>query len=87
MKVKSEFVLRNVAGSYIVVATGAACMDFNGMITLNDTGAFIWKCLEKETSVDEIVAEILKEYDVTPEHAKQAVETYLEKLKEVGCLA
>lgn len=86
MKVKSDFVLRCVAGSNIVVPTGQACVDFNGMITLNDTGAFIWKCLEKDTTVDEIVAEIRKEYDISERDAKKAVETYLDQLKDAGCL-
>lgn len=86
MKVKSDFVLRNVAGSFIVVPTGAACMDFNGMITLNETGAFIWKCLQEDTNVDAIADEILKEYDVSKEDAVAAVEVFVKKLQDEGCL-
>lgn len=87
MKVKSEFVLRSVAGSNIVVPTGSACVDFNGMITLNDTGAFIWRCMEEDTTVEKIVAEIRKEYDISAEDAEKAVNVYVEQLKEAGCLA
>lgn len=86
MKVKSDFVLRNVAGSFIVVPTGAACMDFNGMITLNETGAFIWKCLQSETTVEQIAEDILKEYDISKADAIAAVKTFVNKLKEEGCL-
>ena len=40
MQIKPGFAMRKIAGSNIVVPVGAAASDFNGMITLNDTGAF-----------------------------------------------
>ena len=42
MQIKPSFAMRKIAGSNIVVPVGAAASDFNGMITLNDTGAFLW---------------------------------------------
>ena len=42
MKIKEGFILREVAGNYIVVAVGSAVKQFNGVITLNETGAFLW---------------------------------------------
>ncbi|WP_455543007.1 hypothetical protein [Intestinibacter sp.] len=42
MKRNQDFILRNIAGEYIMVATGDATQAFNGMITLNDVAAFIW---------------------------------------------
>ena len=42
MKVKEDFLLREVAGCYVVVPVGKATVDFNGMLNLNDTGAFLW---------------------------------------------
>ena len=44
MQIKPGFAMRKIAGSNIVVPVGAASSDFNGMITLNDTGAFLWNC-------------------------------------------
>ena len=43
MKIKDGFILRNVAGNNVVVPIGQATIDFNGMIILNDTGAFIFE--------------------------------------------
>lgn len=43
MKIKNGFILRNVSDAYVVVAVGEAAKDFNGMITLNETGAFYGK--------------------------------------------
>ena len=64
MKIKEGFVLRTIAGSNIVVPVGAASIDFNGMITLNDSGAFLWKELEQDCDIDDLTAALLREYDV-----------------------
>ena len=86
MKIKDGYILRTVAGSNIVVPVGKRTLDFNGMITLNDTGAFIWQQLEHETDEDRIVAAILEAYEVEEPRARSCVESFLEKLREVGCL-
>ncbi len=87
MKIKDGFILREVAGSYLVVAVGAAVKQFNGMINLNETGAFLWRILEKGATEEEAVAELLKEYDVDEETAKADVKAFVTKLTEAGLLA
>lgn len=86
MKTKEGFVLRTIAGSNIVVPVGAACVDFNGMITLNDSAAFLWKELEKSSDVDGLVAALLREYDVDAETARKCTEDFIAKLREAGCV-
>ena len=87
MKVKEGFVLRSVAGSNIVVPTGDACLDFNGMITLNESGAFLWRVLEQGSDVDGMTAALLKEYEVDEATARICPESFLKKLTEAGCIA
>ena len=87
MKIKDGFILREVAGSYLVVAVGAAVKQFNGMINLNETGAFLWRILEKGATEEEAVAELLKEYDPDEETAKADVKAFVSKLTEAGLLA
>lgn len=87
MKIKDGFILREIAGSYLVVAVGAAVKQFNGMINLNETGAFLWRILEKGATEEEAVAELLKEYDVDEETAKADVKAFVSKLTEAGLLA
>ena len=86
MKLKDGFILRTVAGSNVVVPIGKRTVDFNGMITLNDTGAFIWRQLEQNKDEAQIVAAILESYDVEAERAQRCVRGFVEKLREVGCL-
>lgn len=85
MKLKSGFVLREVAGSFVVVPTGSE-LDFNGMINLNETGKTIWNCLENDTDIDAVIAVILSEYDTDEATARTAVEGFVEKLRSHGFL-
>ena len=87
MKIKEGFVLRSVAGSNIVVPTGDTCLDFNGMITLNESGAFLWRVLEQGSDVDGMTAALLKEYEVDEATARSCAESFLKKLTEAGCIA
>ena len=48
MKIRNGFMLRKVGGQNVVVAVGAASRDFNGIIKLNETGAFLWELLKSE---------------------------------------
>lgn len=85
MKIKEGFVLRQVAGDTVVLPSGD--MEINAMITLNETGAFLWKKLEQETTVDQLVAEVLKVYETDEATAKAAVEGFVEKLRGYEFLA
>ena len=86
MKTKEGFILRSIAGSNIVVPVGTAAVDFNGMITLNDSGAFLWRELEKGGDADTLTAALLREYEVDEPTARLCAESFIEKLKEAGCV-
>ena len=86
MKIKSDFLFSTVSGKHLVIPTGAKAAEFNGMITLNETGAFIWRQLEQNADEAQIVAAILENYDVEEARAVSCVKTFLEKLREVGCV-
>lgn len=78
--------MRNIAGSNIVVPVDKAGEIFNGMITLNESGAFFWECLKEETTVDEIVEKILDEYEIDEQTAKQDVEKFINMLRKNNLL-
>ncbi len=86
MKIKEGFLLREVGGTSVVVAVGDAARNFNGMMTLNPTGAFLWRELEKGGRTEELVKALCGEYDVTPETAAGDVERFIQKLKSAGVL-
>ena len=86
MKLKTGFVLRQVAGQNVVLPSGDD-LDLNMMITLNETGKFIWTLLGEEIEEADIVAAILNEYNVDRITAEAAVAGFIRKLNEHGFLA
>ena len=86
MKVKSGYILREVAGNYIVVAVGEEAMDFNGLITTNETGAFLWNKLSNDISESDLVCAMLEEYEIDQETAAADISAFLLKLKEAELL-
>lgn len=82
MKVKEDFLLREVAGCYVVVPVGKTAVDFNGMLNLNETGAFLWKKLQTETTREKLIADLLDEYEVSEEVASADIDKFIDKLKE-----
>ena len=81
MKIKDGFAKREIAGSHIVVPVGKTAMDFNAMITLNESGAFYWDCFQKDISIDDAVKMVLDEYEVEEGRARADVEKFVEMLK------
>lgn len=85
MKLKENFVLRQVVGSWVVLPLGAATVDFNGMLTLNDSGAFLWKRLEQGASREDLADALTAEYDVSREQALMDVDDFYAILVRSGC--
>ena len=69
-----------------MIPSGAE-LDLNMMITLNDTGCFLWEQLQKGTTEDALVAALLEEYDVDEAMARTQVVKFVEKLNGHGFLA
>lgn len=87
MKIKSGFMLRSIAGCKVVVSVGKRTLDFNGIINLNDTGAFLWERLEKGTDEDALVAAILENYsDVDEAEARDSVRAFVDTLRKANCI-
>lgn len=81
-----DFMLREIAGEYILVPTGAAAARLNGLISLNETGAFLWNTLQQSQTEAELVAALVGEYEVDPETASADVRAFLTRMDEAGIL-
>ncbi len=86
MKIKEGFALRQVAGTWVVLPLTDATVDFNGMLTLNDSGLILFKMLENDTTREEMAASLTSEYDVDYNDALSDVDAFVEKLKKAGCI-
>lgn len=86
MKIDKEFVLRKIAGDNILVPVGKTALDFNGLITLNEIGVFLWEKLQQDVTVDELAEYVLAEYEVDEETAREDILEFVDSLKEAGIL-
>ena len=86
MKLKSGFVVREVAGKTLAVAVGERSREFHGMITLNGTGRVIWDALANDTTEEAIVDCLLEEYEIDRETAARDVAAFVGTLRESGVL-
>ena len=70
MKIKNGFILREMCGEHIVAAEGLEHINFNKLISLNSTAAFLWKALVgKEFTAEDMAALLVEEYGIDMELA------------------
>ncbi len=83
LKIKDTFMLREVDGNSVVVSIDNS---FNGLITLNETGTFLWNLMANGTDEDSMVEAMLKEYEVVEDVARADVREFIETARKSGVL-
>jgi len=86
MKRSEDFLLQNVGGQDLLVPLGPKVMDMNSLITLNATGRRVWELLAEDRSLEYLVAEVVKQFDVDLERARADVQAFLDDLGRLGLL-
>lgn len=84
MKIKKDFIIREVVGEIILVPVGEGAL--NGLITINKVGRYIWENIESVSDEDELLNKILSEYEVDEKTAKADMEEFLEVLKKADII-
>ncbi len=85
MKLKNGFILREVAGSTVVVPLDPM-HTFGGMLQLNGTGKFLWEKMSTETTEEALVSALVSEYEIDAETAKADAERFFASLRAFGIL-
>ena len=86
MKLKGEFVLRQIADDILAIPVGATALTLQGMIILNPVSRVIWQCLEQQTDMDAICKAMCDRFEVAEEEARQDAQEFLQQLHSVGLL-
>ena len=86
MKIKNGFMLRKVGTQNVVVAVGEASRSFNGLIRPNDSGSFLWEKLQSDTTEQQLLTEMLAEYDTDEATAKADIARFISALKGADLL-
>lgn len=80
MRIKNGFMLRKWAGQSVVVPLGARVVEFNGIMTLSESGALLWQKLQDGATEDELVQEILSNYNIDENTARTDVKAFIESM-------
>ena len=70
----------------MAVAIGEGSRVYHNIISLNETGATMFKMIQEGNDEDAIVAQMLQEYDVTEEKLRPEVQALIAKLREEGLI-
>ena len=86
MKLRGEFVVRQILDDTVAVPVGQTALELNGMILLNDVSRIIWTQLERGTTPEGILQAVTDAFDVTPEEAQADISEFCEKLRMLQLL-
>jgi hypothetical protein len=82
MKIKKGYILKSVSDKYVVVPVGEEAIHFNGLITLNRSGKFLFEAMKEVSTVESLTVSMIEKYDIDAETAEQDVLAFIKKLKE-----
>ena len=82
MKLKMQFILRDIVGETVLVPINESTSSFNGLITVNELGKFIWEKIESAKDEEELLQRILDEYEVERDVAKADLDEFLDILRK-----
>ena len=86
MKRNENFIMQELAGQFVLVPFGEHALDFNGIVTLNETAKFLWENSAEEINPEKLKAALIEKYSVDEATAETAVNAFIEQLKEAGCI-
>ena len=86
MRAAKDYIMREIAGETILIPSGSAAKKFNGLITVNELGTFIWNALAEDITLDALTEKITEAYDVDAATARADAAQFLDELRRVGAL-
>jgi len=75
-------VTTKTGNEYVLVPIANNIADMNSMYTLNETGAFIWEHINGKNSVENIIIELTKEYDIDFSTASDDLFSFINEMEK-----
>jgi len=86
MKIKKNYLLKEVADQYVLVPVGEEAIKFNGVISLNKSGKRLFEKLQTDVTQEQLISHLQSLYDVTTEKATKDVANFIKIMKENNLL-
>ena len=81
-----DMVSREIAGEVILVPIRSNVGDLESVYTLNETAALAWTLFDGSHSVNQILDQILSEYEVDEDGAERDLIELIQQLEEIGAV-
>ena len=82
MRTEKNMILREIAGEYILIPTGSLALKYTGVFAVSELGVSVWKLLEADKTYEQIITDLLEEYEVDRETLERDVREFLDTLRE-----
>ena len=87
MRIKEGFTLRSICGESVVIGEGLSQVNFNKMLSLNESAAFLWEKVQgKDFTPEDMVTLLTDHYDVSEDRARQDIDNLLKVWQEQGVI-
>ena len=86
MKLNPELIHRNIIGEDIFIPIGQTALEKNGVFVMSPVGARIWELLSQGKDTNQIIPQLLEEYEVEPNVLMADVDEFLAELSRLGLL-
>ncbi len=86
MRMKEGYEPVEIMNEWVLVPNVSSRIQIDGLLTLSESGVFLWKQLSNEKSKDELVSSILEEYEVDRNTAELDVKKFIEDLDSKGLI-
>jgi hypothetical protein len=81
-----DVVQRQVAGEVFLVPIRGRLADLQELFVLSETGRSIWERLDGRHSLDDLVAGVVREFEVEAEQARSDALAFIGQLEEAGLI-
>ena len=88
MRIKKDFVLREVCGENVIMGESLKAIDFRKILSLNESAAWLWKeaKAQGDFTIESLTERLCEEYEVSTEEARSCVTDLLDKLDKEGVI-
>ena len=89
MKLKENYMLREIAGNFVVIPVGQNVVDYKNMLHLNETGVFLWNALQNEITFETLLKNMTVEYEASEDEIsilEKDLNEFLDKLRTMELL-
>ena len=88
MRIKKDFVLREVAGKKAIFCQGIKSIDFRRILVLKGSAEWVWQEAQAQGdfTAESLIARVCEEFDTTPQEAEAFVTEFLEQLDKEGVI-